>query len=1302
MAELARAYSYRWIHRPAELIVDGISQVSLATSTDQSQRDDIETLIDLGNQLINRRQYRRALRNFLRAYAMLARLINRQVKDCLVASPIFGAVDLTPNLLAAGVEIARLRAEGRWESLGVVSPIDPPPEVREVLAGIDPRLQDPRNAAAIAYLDGATANVAAGMHDRALTLARHALGLNPGPALAGQLRLIEGTALGAQRQFGPAERALDQAREALQQAGRLQEAVLAGQNADTVRQARGNPIGRALRGIVNFFLPREPGTLNLALTDAEGRQLTVSGAESVPVLRGEITLCLGPGVRTLTLDDNSVGALQAMLYADRVAQADLGRLRLFDGTRDNVTAALPHLYHFVLPMAIGECYLELGQHGKAEEWFIQASQYRHLNAPVEVPLVWEMLAETYLRWGHALLREGERVAARAQYARIARPGSDPVDPASPLYRSPRFDVLAQEARALVQGAGAARPAVAIRVRLARLNITAIDSGVDLPLLSLAREQIPVFRFEYLQQVARYMAEQAIRAETAFINFQSAAEDEAARRLMLEDAVALAEANVALEDKMVDVADAQVDATEAQRDSVVEQRQNAQQARDQYAAISWDLASLDALQAWIGRIGAGDEIRVTEGWGAFGLDTGERKAADVAFDVSFRRSEINREWELDQMQRGIDNLAAAEAAANANLAVAEIHADAARARRDIAALRHQQAQDQRAAFEAELFTPEVWERLAREVREIAREYVERAIAVARLLEEVFEFEIGEPLSIIRPTYLTDPISGMLAGHRLLADIDGLEIARIATAKKHHPLKMVVSLAERFPFLFARQFQQTGRMDFTLPLTDLDWAYPGTYQGKIKRVEVVVEGLVGPRGVRGALTNTGFGYTRRRDGRIQLRLLAPETMPLSEYTIAGDVIVFPVGGRELASFELAPVATSWRLEIPPRANDIDYRLIRDVKLVVYFEALYEEGLRDEVILELLDTVPTRHQITYDLGFEFPDSFFLLRDTGEVRFEVVASHLPFNHDQARVERVSFLLATEEGESPDGLTVEVTSPAPTPVTDVTANDGQIATAPGAPLEALQGDALLGVWRVAIPQAANQARFDAGFTWARVTHILMTVDYRYTRRPYPGDPQAVVDDDFAADPLANFDVVDDPAATQGAPSDWRHDAAQQRVIQRAGIFGPAGAAGNSPDKPGTYLVHRATPAVPALRDLLLSATVVSADGNGVGFVFRYADPDNFYFFLMDAQRTYRRLGKRIGGVFRELDSPAVDVTRGFTANTPHRVKIVARGHELRAYLDNELILGGRDGDLQAPGRFGFYSWRSQDVAFDDLRVFQL
>jgi tetratricopeptide (TPR) repeat protein len=1298
MPELSRAYSYRWINRPAELVVKDFTQVTLKNVNDKDIIDDAETLIDLGNRLLNNGQYRRALRNFKRAYAMIVRLINRNVRDWQIDSPIFGTIDLTESLLGATVEIIRQRVGRKWDRAEIVSPIDPPAKINPILAKIDSRFKKETDGKAIRLLDKATSMASSGNYTQALQLIDNGLEADREQSLTGRFMLLQGSVLGAQSSFDKARSSLNNAISIFKREKNTEAMHIAGKNFETLEKEEAF--------LSNKIKDKNQDMTNLIIPDAQGNHKALLDDNGFLSKRQEMKVKSGRVLQTLPLsqkENDDVIKLKEHFYSGRVNKTHLADLRLFDGTPENLDLAIPHLYHFVLPMALGECYLELGNFGKSEEWLVTASAYRYINRVAEIPLVWEMLSDTYMRWGHSLLKKGNRAAARARYSRIAKEGNDPVDPSSPLYRTPVFNDFIQEARDVVQGSGNPRPVVAIRVKLALLNITAIDSGVDLPLLSLAREQVPVFRFEYLQQVARYMAEQAIRAENSYMQFKNTAEAEEAQRGMLEDAVALAEANEALEDKMVAVAEAQEDASIAQRDYITEQRQNAQDARSQYSSVSWDIKELDALATWVAQVHSTDDIRVTSGWSSFGLDTGEHEARDVAFDIARRRGEINREWELDQMQRQIDNLAAAEAAANANIAVASAQAGAARERRDVARLRSDQAQDQLDAFENELFTPEVWDRLAREVKEIAGEYLERAVFVARLLEEVFEFEIGEKVTVIRNNYLSDPISGMLAGHRLLADIDSFEIHRITTLKKHHPMKMIISLSERFPFQFATQFKQTGRFDFSIGMTDLDWPYPGTYQRKIKRVDLVVEGLIGPRGVNGTLMNSGFSFTRHHDGKIQLRLLSPETFPISEYRVTKDAHIFPIFTRELASFELSPVVTRWRLEIPPRSNDLDLNLIYDVKLVVYFEALFDAALKDNVILELLDTLPTQHQMSFDLGFEFPDGFFPLKQIGEVRFTLLPSHLPFNHESPTVERLSFFMVTEEGEHPDGLVLTITSPDGSTVKETTHSGGLIATRPASPLTALTGENVLGDWRVEILQTDNQARFNTGFSWSKVVRILMTINYRYSRRSYPGDPQPIIDDDFSTDTLStSYEVVDDPQAVLSSPSEWRYNAAQQRILQLSNIHGPVPGSNNSPDKPGTYLLYKIEDDRPILRNLLLSTSVQSADNDGIGVVFRYIDQDNFYYFLMSAQSRFRRLGKKVMGVFSELDTAAVDLATGYTPNTEYQIKIVARGSEMRAYIDNELVLTGRDTSLTAPGRAGLYTWGSQNAAFDNLKLFKL
>jgi hypothetical protein len=109
-----------------------------------------------------------------------------------------------------------------------------------------------------------------------------------------------------------------------------------------------------------------------------------------------------------------------------------------------------------------------------------------------------------------------------------------------------------------------------------------------------------------------------------------------------------------------------------------------------------------------------------------------------------------------------------------------------------------------------------------------------------------------------------------------------------------------------------------------------------------------------------------------------------------------------------------------------------------------------------------------------------------------------------------------------------------------------------------------------------------------------------------------------------------------------------------------------------------------------------------MGLVLRWKNADNFYFFLMDSARKYRRLGKKVAGVFSELDTPAFDASQGFVVGRPYRVRVRAQGTVLQVFFDDLLVLNGEDSSLADPGRAGFYTWNTATASFDDLRVIEL
>ena len=195
-------------------------------------------------------------------------------------------------------------------------------------------------------------------------------------------------------------------------------------------------------------------------------------------------------------------------------------------------------------------------------------------------------------------------------------------------------------------------------------------------------------------------------------------------------------------------------------------------------------------------------------------------------------------------------------------------------------------------------------------------------------------------------------------------------------------------------------------------------------------------------------------------------------------------------------------------------------------------------------------------------------------------------------------------------------------------------------------------------------------------------------------DPRTLIAEEFGPQSLADFDVVDDPAAGSNTPSHWEFDAAGQRIRQTSSIFG--GTAAVNANKPGTYLVLRATPSRPAVADFILRAELESDGDQGIGVVFRFQDAANFYFFVANQNKGYRLLGKKVGGSFQQV---ALDATKSFTVAAVTRLKVVAVGPDLQVFLDDAPALAGTDSSLPDPGRVGLLAYRNPQALFYGIEL---
>jgi len=259
----------------------------------------------------------------------------------------------------------------------------------------------------------------------------------------------------------------------------------------------------------------------------------------------------------------------------------------------------------------------------------------------------------------------------------------------------------------------------------------------------------------------------------------------------------------------------------------------------------------------------------------------------------------------------------------------------------AAVRLEGAQEVLDYTEDRTFDEDLWFRLAGELQDLARGYLDMAIHAAFLMQRAYDLEFDRDLQVIRLDYgVGADTEGLLGGDYLKRDIASFTLDYLEHAVKQNPMRLLVSLRTEFPQAF-NTFQEQGILPFRTDLEIFDRRYPGSYRRKLKRIEVFVEGLVPPEGVHGTLQHTGVSTEWRRIGGVcqkHTRALPAERMVLSSYQFRREVVVFQPSEELLGLFENLGPQGDWTLEVPRSGNDLDYQSISDVKLAMYFDTAH----------------------------------------------------------------------------------------------------------------------------------------------------------------------------------------------------------------------------------------------------------------------------------------------------------------------------------------------------------------------------
>ncbi|WP_456844068.1 Tc toxin subunit A-related protein [Cellulomonas sp. P5_C6] len=829
---------------------------------------------------------------------------------------------------------------------------------------------------------------------------------------------------------------------------------------------------------------------------------------------------VGDDVKTLKWAEGKAldGAdILATVYEGRRAIDVLHDVLIQPAGPADVAIGLAHAWYYETTLGLAEAHHAMGEFEQAQSWYLAAAGYRYLNPTTEAPYVWARLATCYLDQGNVLFRADDPVRALDVYQQVL--GSDGTAPATSLYTVAGLAPAATQARAVIAhldapddiDAAAVSPAIAAVVLDVWAQLAKIAGGLDF--WGHWAANVPLWTFDYLQQVAGTFSQLAIGAERDAISFWEKADSGTLTRTQLTANVQLAAAEKQAADRQVDAARAELAAYQAAEAAANLRAADARANAAEYASksASWVVHQALSTQLSGGQDGKASQLNQLADQmmsGSYSI-SGDRGTLAAAESLTAARQQ--RQYEIDSMNRQANELDAARVQAAQERAAGQARVAAFSAGAAAAGVRVAGAQQLLLAFDQQRFTPDVWNAMGETMNNLSQRYLVMALDIAKRMQRAYNFENDVQLSIIRPDYQAQTVHGLLAADSLLADVQSFTYQLItSTAPNPQPVRQTISLSSRYPYLFETQLRRTGHMQFQTALADFDSAYPGTYAGRIVAVEVEVDGIVPARGLSGTLTNSGISHYRVPSvlwpvggNGVKHRVQNRESLVLSDYDRRLDALIVSPDPRRRAVFEGAGVASSWELDIPPAANDLDFAAILDVRLTFTYQARFDLDLRERVVAEL-EAAPAVHerQRPFPLRWLFADAFFSFYETGTLAVELGRGDFAATEDAPTLLSLGLTVASTPHAVAGGLVLRVAPPGRQPVTVTCDADGVVdsdafqAALTAAGQGAAIGSSALGPWSVQVTAADNPALVvDGELDLDAVDNIALVLGYSFTPR---------------------------------------------------------------------------------------------------------------------------------------------------------------------------------------------------------------
>ncbi len=491
--------------------------------------------------------------------------------------------------------------------------------------------------------------------------------------------------------------------------------------------------------------------------------------------------------------------------------------------------------------------------------------HRHSDAEVLLQALIESVETLELEWRFPVIglwlrkvsKKGDRdflnqrpELARAEYVRVVvmdangdvTPGPE-VTALSDFYAAPKGQIAQILSDALndeddiIDGGGesrldfSAQAVSALQLIVARQGL--VDSGIA--------QVAPIWRFDYLYQLATFFSQQAEQAEQRYIQFEERRANAEISRQQLSDAVSAARNELSLAETRIREHDAAVDVA-LERQRLASNRQGAlSEEYWEYISSSSMAIQYQALAASLGGGSSGvfSEVnRHVEELRRNGETRGERGLLIGA--TTYLAGMEMRDVELTRMRNAQEQAGIEVEIARKQIRQESARRDSAVQLRNAVRSRYQEARALERLYEDQDLTPDVYRQLTQLMQRISVNYLSMAYEIAYLAEQAFNYEFRSTLSVITtPDDATSPTGGLLQSEILQNQLASFKLNEVYLGGEERSLvTWNVKLHELYPASYFDAIRRGRPFTFAFDVTMLDKKFPGLVDVRIENLEVEI--------------------------------------------------------------------------------------------------------------------------------------------------------------------------------------------------------------------------------------------------------------------------------------------------------------------------------------------------------------------------------------------------------------------------------------------------------------------------------